>query len=307
MRGEKFQRISGENKDNMKRTIYFIALIAALAFTACTNQNDETAFSMGGATYVKGHSDTLYIQGAVGKLEAIVDNPEIIGQMPCRVAIIVHGFQGSKDSSLHRMLADTLCHDGFTVIRFDFNGQGESDGEFKDMTVPKEMDDLRCVYRWVRKRFDYALDYTLIGHSLGGAEAPMLAAELGKDSIQNVVMLAPAPSVRNMILSGKFWGAEFDSHNPPKEMAVWNNSILGGEFITTLRDMPLYELAMPYKGRVCLIHGDDDWLIPYTDSETYHLLLPQSEYHKLSNCEHLFYGHYKDVAEIVVKFLTRED
>ncbi len=281
-----------------------IALIAALAFTACTNQNDETAFSMGGATYVKGHSDTLYIQGAVGKLEAIVDNPEIIGQMPCRVAIIVHGFQGSKDSSLHRMLADTLLQEGFTVIRFDFNGQGGSDGEFKDMTVPKEMDDLRCVYRWVRKRFDYALDYTLIGHSLGGAEAPMLAAELGKDSIQNVVMLAPAPSVRNMILSGKFWGAEFDSHNPPKEMAVWNNSILGGEFITTLRDMPLYELAKPYNGRVCLIHGDDDWLIPYTDSETYHLIWPQSEFHKLNNCEHLFYGKYHDVTEIIKKFLN---
>ena len=291
----------------MKRLFYLIAVFAALAFTACTNQNDDTAFSMGGATYVQGHSDTLYIQGAVGRLETIVDNPEVIGQMPCRVAIIVHGFQGSKDSSLHRMFADTLCHDGFTVIRFDFNGQGGSDGEFKDMTVPKEMDDLRCVYRWVRKRFDYALDYTLIGHSLGGAEAPMLAAELGKDSIQNVVMLAPAPSVRNMILSGKFWGAEFDSHNPPKEMAVWNNSILGGEFITTLRDMPLFELAMPYKGRVCLIHGDDDWLIPYTDAETYHLLLPQSEYHKLSNCEHLFYGHYNDVAEIVVKFLNSEN
>ncbi|MBO6034494.1 MAG: alpha/beta fold hydrolase [Paludibacteraceae bacterium] len=291
----------------MRQTIYFIALFAALALTACTNQNDETAFSMGGATYVQGHSDTLYIQGAVGRLETIVDNPEIIGQMPCRVAIVTHGFQGTKDSSLHRMLADTLLHAGFTVIRFDFNGQGGSDGEFKDMTVPKEMEDLRCVYRWVRKTFDYAQDYTLIGHSLSGAEVPILAAELGKDSIQNVVMLAPAPSVRNMILSGKFWGAEFDSHNPPKEMAVWNNSVLGGEFITTLRDMPLFELAMPYKGRMCIIHGDDDWLIPYTDAETYHLLLPQSEYHKLSNCEHLFYGHYNDVAEIVVKFLNSEN
>ena len=134
MPGGKFQRISEENKDNMKRTIYLIALIAALAFTACTsNQESDDMDWTGTGTYFGGSSDTLYIQGAVGRLHTIVDSPVSVGQMPCRVAIIVHGFQGSKDSSLHRMLADTLCHDGFTVIRFDFNGQGESDGEFKDM------------------------------------------------------------------------------------------------------------------------------------------------------------------------------
>lgn len=304
MPGGKFQRILGENKDNMKRTIYFIALIAALAFTACTNTQDSDDMDWTGTgTFVPAGSDTLYIQGAVGRLHTIVDRPDIIGSSPNKAVMILHGFQGSKDSSLHRMLADTLVHRDYIVVRFDYNGQGLSDGEFKNMTVLNEMEDTRCVYRWLRQNY-YIEELTLIGHSLGGVITSMFAAEMGKDSIQNVVMLAPAPSVRNMLISGKFWGAEFDSHNPPAEMAVWNNGILGREFITTLRDMPLYELAKPYNGRVCLIHGDDDWLIPYTDSETYHLIWPQSEFHKLNNCEHLFYGKYHDVTEIIKKFLN---
>lgn len=286
------------------KKISIIALISALAFTACTsNQESDDMDWTGTGTFVPAGSDTLYIQGAVGRLHTIVDRPDIIGSSPNKAVMILHGFQGSKDSSLHRMLADTLVHRDYIVVRFDYNGQGLSDGEFKNMTVLNEMEDTRCVYRWLRQNY-YIEELTLIGHSLGGVITSMFAAEMGKDSIQNVVMLAPAPSVRNMLISGKFWGAEFDSHNPPAEMAVWNNGILGREFITTLRDMPLYELAKPYNGRVCLIHGDDDWLIPYTDSETYHLIWPQSEFHKLNNCEHLFYGKYSDVTNIILKFLT---
>lgn len=287
------------------KKISIIALISALAFTACTsNQESDDMDWTGTGTFVPAGSDTLYIQGAVGRLHTIVDRPDIIGSSPNKAVMILHGFQGSKDSSLHRMLADTLVHRDYIVVRFDYNGQGLSDGEFKNMTVLNEMEDTRCVYRWLRQNY-YIEELTLIGHSLGGVITSMFAAEMGKDSIQNVVMLAPAPSVRNMLISGKFWGAEFDSHNPPAEMAVWNNGILGREFITTLRDMPLYELAKPYNGRVCLIHGDDDWLIPYTDSETYHLIWPQSEFHKLSDCEHLFYGKYHDVTEIIKKFLNK--
>lgn len=286
------------------KKISIIALITALAFTACTsNQESDDMGWTGTGTFVPAGSDTLYIQGAVGRLHTIVDRPDIIGSSPNKAVMILHGFQGSKDSSLHRMLADTLVHRDYMVVRFDYNGQGLSDGEFKNMTVLNEMEDTRCVYRWLRQNY-YIEELTLIGHSLGGVITSMFAAEMGKDSIQNVVMLAPAPSVRNMLISGKFWGAEFDSHNPPAEMAVWNNGILGREFITTLRDMPIYELAKPYNGRVCLIHGDDDWLIPYTDSETYHLIWPQSEFHKLNNCEHLFYGKYSDVTNIILKFLT---
>lgn len=289
------------------KSLYKIILltIAVVAFAACTsNQESDDMDWTGTGTFVPAGSDTLYIQGAVGRLHTIVDRPDIIGSSPNKAVMILHGFQGSKDSSLHRMLADTLVHRDYIVVRFDYNGQGLSDGEFKNMTVLNEMEDTRCVYRWLRQNY-YIEELTLIGHSLGGVITSMFAAEMGKDSIQNVVTLAPAPSVRNMLISGKFWGAEFDSHNPPAEMAVWNNGILGGEFITTLRDMPLYELAKPYNGRVCLIHGDDDWLIPYTDSETYHLIWPQSEFHKLSDCEHLFYGKYHDVTEIIKKFLNK--
>lgn len=288
------------------KSLYKIILltIAVVAFAACTNIQDSDDMDWTGTgTFVPAGSDTIYIQGAVGRLHTIVDRPDIMGSAPNKAVMILHGFQGSKDSSLHRMLADTLVHHGFIVVRFDYNGQGLSDGKFKDMTVPKEMEDTRCVYKWLKDNF-YIDNLTVIGHSLGGVITSMFAAEVGKENVQNIIMLAPAPSVRNMLISGRFWGAEFDSANPPDSMAIWNNGTLGGEFIRTLRDMPIYNLSAPYTGRVCLIHGNNDWLIPYTDSEIYNLIWKQSEFHNLDNCEHLFYGKYNDVADIIKKFLN---
>ena len=37
---------------------------------------------------------------------------------------------------------------GIGALRFDFNGQGKSEGEFGNMTVPNEIDDLMNVISW---------------------------------------------------------------------------------------------------------------------------------------------------------------
>lgn len=54
--------------------------------------------------------------------------------------IMYHGFGGNRDGRTWMRIqnAKQLTSKGYVVVRFDFSGTNESDGEFYDMTVNRE-------------------------------------------------------------------------------------------------------------------------------------------------------------------------
>ena len=52
-----------------------------------------------------------------------------------RVALLCHGFLSNKNSTTNKTLTRALTEQGIATFRFDFFGQGESEGPFKDITV----------------------------------------------------------------------------------------------------------------------------------------------------------------------------
>ena len=67
-------------------------------------------------------------------LRGIVNIPEDGTRFPAIVN--VHGFTGNKSGykSIYTHTARFLAEHGFASVRFDLYGNGESDGEFEDMT-----------------------------------------------------------------------------------------------------------------------------------------------------------------------------
>lgn len=58
------------------------------------------------------------------------------------IAILMHGFKGNlgyDDSKILYALSHYLNQQGIPTLRFDFDGTGHSDGEFKNMTVFSEI------------------------------------------------------------------------------------------------------------------------------------------------------------------------
>ena len=55
---------------------------------------------------------------------------------------------------------------GIAVIKFDFDGHGESDGDFSDMNVYSEILDAAKVIDYVRN-LDFVTDIYIVGHSQG--------------------------------------------------------------------------------------------------------------------------------------------
>lgn len=260
------------------------------------------------ATYLSTFAkvEKLTIQGSNGLLSAIVQTPELKTNEKCQMVILCHGFGGTKDENggMMKAFADTLQTLGYATIRFDFNGHGESEGRFQDMTVLNEIEDLKCVYNYASK-LDFVAGISFVGHSQGGVVVSMTAGEMGADKVRRVVLLAPAAVLRDDALRGNTFGKFYDPINPPAEIPLHGNQILGGEYVRTARDLKIYDVACQYTGPVCLIHGTDDRIAPYSYGERYDRQYQNSEFHLLDLDDHGFSKHFGTMLNLAVEFLTR--
>ena len=94
--------------------------------------------------------EEVFIDGDHGRLKAIIQSPKLQDGEKCPMVVFCHGFSGSKDGPMFELIADTLQAHGIASIRFDFNGHGDSEGAFQDMTVPNEIEDAKKVVAYVR-------------------------------------------------------------------------------------------------------------------------------------------------------------
>jgi len=261
------------------------------------------------STAAMAKTEKLSVQGAKGKLSTLLVTPDNLKEgQKCPMVIMCHGFGGNKDEQqgMMKAIADSLIEEGIGSIRFDFNGHGESEGKFSEMTVLNEIEDARCIYRYVKSR-TYCGKVSIIGHSQGGVVSSMLAGQLGKDSIERVVLLAPAVTLREDALRGSTFGKQYDPIDPPAEIELFGPMKLGGDYVRTARTLSIYETACQYTGPVCLIHGTDDRVAPYSFSETYHREYAQSELHLLDLDDHGFSKHFQQMKETAVHFLAKSD
>lgn len=84
------------------------------------------------------------------------------------LVIICHGFDGTKTEKKFVELAKALQREGIAAFRFDFEGCGDSEGKFEEMTIEKEVSDLNSALKAILKEGDLDLKrIALIGHSLG--------------------------------------------------------------------------------------------------------------------------------------------
>ena len=83
------------------------------------------------------------------------------------VALFAHCFTCGKDVVAASRISRTLTQLDVAVMRFDFTGLGESDGEFANATFSSNVTDL--VRAAAHLRDTVAAPSLLIGHSLGGS------------------------------------------------------------------------------------------------------------------------------------------
>ena len=97
-----------------------------------------------------------------GLLETPDNNDEVK-----QSAIFAHCFTCGKDIAAASRIARALSQRGIAVLRFDFTGLGNSDGDFANTNFSSNVDDLIAAANALEER--YQAPSLIIGHSLGGA------------------------------------------------------------------------------------------------------------------------------------------
>jgi len=110
-------------------------------------------------------------------------------------ALFAHCFTCTRNIKAARNISRALADAGFAVLRFDFTGLGESEGDFSDTDFSSNLDDLEDAAAWLADELDSP--QLLVGHSLGGAAALAVAERL--QSVRAVATLAAPSSVDHIL------------------------------------------------------------------------------------------------------------
>ena len=247
--------------------------------------------------------ERVTIDGDHGKLQAVIQKPDLKPGQQCPMVVFCHGFGGTKEGPLFELITDSLQKHGIASIRFDFNGHGESEGKFEDMTVPNEINDAKKVIEYVRD-LRYVSKIALVGHSQGGVVASMTAGELDSD-ISAVVLMAPAAVLRDDAIRGSTFGKQYSPLDPPEYVELWGPQRLGRNYIKTAFSLPIYETAANYHGPALIIHGNGDRIVPYTYGLRFHQQWKGSEYVLQEYFDHGFSQNIYRTTDIVSDFLLR--
>ncbi len=245
----------------------------------------------------------LVIQGDHGQLSAVLHAPVHAKTYP--LVLILHGFNANKEMYLLTELAEQLNRRGIGTLLFDFNGHGQSEGSFLDMTIPNELEDARHVYNYAKK-LPQVSSIAAVGHSQGAVIAAMLAGELGRDKIKTVVLMSPAPELKEDTANGNLFGVTFDPKNPPEYITLSNGLKVGRAFLVTTPQVPIYEVSSAYTGPVLVLHSADDQLVPYKYGVEFSEIYPHAQLKTVHGFDHNFTQDTPKADQIVTDFLTQQ-
>ncbi len=186
-----------------------------------------------------------------------------LNQKPHNFAIFAHCFTCNKNLSAVKNISRALTANGFGVLRFDFTGLGESDGDFENTNFSGNVDDLTSAANFLTENF--AAPTVIIGHSLGGAAAIFAASKL--NAIKAVATIG-APSnpnhVQNLLRSNI---QEIKANGKAVVDLGGREFTIKKQFLDNLDAQSLPEVAKNLNKALLIIHSPQDSTVEIKNAE----------------------------------------
>lgn len=132
--------------------------------------------------------DEVTFQTANGTtLAGVLHRPD--AGSPRAFALFAHCFTCNKNFRAAVNIAEALCQERIAVLRFDFTGLGQSEGDFADTHFSSNVQDVVDAAAWLAK--NHHAPEILVGHSLGGT-AVLAAAHSISSAVAVATIGSPA-------------------------------------------------------------------------------------------------------------------
>ena len=223
-----------------------------------------------------------------------------------KIAILCHGFLSSKTSSTNNALTRMLIDQGIATFRFDFFGQGESEGPFEQITVSLAVEQAQRAVELMRERGYRHIG--LMGSSFGGLVATLTASK--RTDLACLALKCPVVDFAEELR------LEFGDDG----MAQWKATdtipnIMGGSDRITLH-YAFYEDALRQIAYVparsitaptVIVQGDKDEHVPLHQSQQLYEALQIKKYLELlPGADHQFTKgeDFKQMTNVIADWLT---
>lgn len=222
-----------------------------------------------------------------------------------QLVIVCHGFQSSKERIPMVNLAAALEKEGISAFRFDFAGNGESEGSFQYGNYRREAEDLRAVVQHFRG--ENRVISAVIGHSKGGNVVLLYASKY--NDVHTVVNISGRFNLEKGMEGrlGKDFLLRLKQHG---YLDVFNRK---GKFEYRVTEESLKDrlttdihavcLLIQQECRVLTVHGSMDKIVPAEDALEFAKFIPNHKLHIIKGANHEYTSHQGELTSVVLDFL----
>ena len=237
---------------------------------------------MSKAIYMSKKTKLQFENDAGEELSAWLEKP--VTSKPKAYTLFAHCFTCSKNLKTIGNISRALTQKGFAVLRFDFTGLGESEGDFSDTNFSSNIGDLMSAARFLEKH--YQAPSLLIGHSLGGAAVLHAASKL--HHVKAVATIG-APSdpehVKKLISSSQ---KEIESKGVAEVSIGGRPFTIKKQFLDDLENHDMKKILGDLKVSALVMHSPQDKIVGIENAtEIYKSLNHPRSFISLDGADHL--------------------
>lgn len=181
--------------------------------------------------------------------------------------VFFHGFTGDRMEShwIFVKCSRALAEAGIASLRFDFGGSGESEGEFRKVTLQGEIADAKSAVEFLRRQ--KGIDpkrLGLLGLSLGGTIAASIAASVKAQVLVLWASLAHPSQLRTLaerttrLIPGGDGSREYSAHE------------ISQRFLENIDKVQPLESIARFKGPTLIIHPEKDEFLALSHPKDYY-------------------------------------
>ncbi|KAJ9167963.1 hypothetical protein P3X46_019549 [Hevea brasiliensis] len=221
------------------------------------------------------------------------------------IVVLCHGFRSTKENETMVNLAVALENEGISAFRFDFAGNGESEGSFAYGNYWREVDDLRAVV----EHFSGAnrAVSVILGHSKGGNLVLLYASKYS--DISSVVNVSGRYDLNRGI--EERLGKDFMEKIKQEGFFDVKNKTGSVNYRVTLEslmdrlntNMRKACLLIDKDCRVFTVHGSADEIIPVEDALEFAKIISNHKLHIIEGANHSYTSHQAELSSAVLNFI----
>lgn len=186
-----------------------------------------------------------------------------LNQQPHSFVLFAHCFTCNKNFFAVKNIARALSENGYGVLRFDFTGLGDSEGNFADTNFSGNVEDLVAAATFLEK--EHAAPSLLVGHSLGGSASIFAASQI--PSVKAIATIGTPSSPQHVTHVLRSELEEIQAKGKARVNVGGRDFTIKEHFLNDLKTQDLGDIVSKIDAALLVLHSPQDTVVEIQNAE----------------------------------------